>query len=215
MGPEGRGDDFEAALARLRRSGSALLVAGAVPEHLHERACADLLGHAEGRLFVTAGSRTGRTVEPAGADSVVRLDAASRGAATDTTGGGALAEPGGGAVTTVPTVSAGGGAVEDALAALDTSGEFHVCVDAALPVAETVGEGQAFRFLHLITSRVRRLGGTCHVHLPLPAGNETTGTLAALADATVELRLADDRPEQRWHVHGDGIRSAWLPLSEP
>jgi len=214
MGPEGRGDEFEAALARIRRSGSALLVTGAVPERLHRRACAELLGHAGQRLFVTAGSGAGRTTEPTEADSVLRLDTASRGATTDTPGGSTHAAPADGAVITATTVPAAASAVEDVLTALDTSGEFHVCVDAALPVMETAGDEQAFRLLHLITSRVRRLGGTCHVHLPLPAGGETARTLAALTDATVELRLVDDQPEQRWHVHGDDVRSAWLPLPE-
>lgn len=221
MGPEGRGDEFGAALTRLRRSGSALLVAGAVPDRLHRRTCTELLGPGDGeRLFVRTGAGAGSASDPTDADRVLELDAASRsGAAADASPGGtgAIAGPlGDGTTAVVPTLSAAGAAFEDELAALETTADRgpHVCVESVLPLVETSGEEQAFRFLHLVTSQVRRLGGTCHLHLPLAADSELAWTMAALVDATVELRLADDHPEQRWHVHEDGIRSDWLPLAE-
>lgn len=220
MGPEGRGDEFEAALTELRRSGSAFLVAGAVPDRVHRQTCDELLGPAgDERLFVRVGTGAGSASGPADGDRVLELDAASRSAAaTDApTGGGAVAgEPGGGTTAVVPTLSSAGAAFEAELAALDTTADRgpRVCVESVLPLVETSGEEQAFRFLHLVTSRVRRLGGTCHLHLPLAADSELTGTMAALVDTTVELRLADDHPEQRWHIHEAGIRSDWLPLTE-
>lgn len=226
MGPEGRGDEFSAALATLRRSGSALLVTGAVPDRFHRRTCVDLLEPGDDeRLFVRTGA--GPTVGPRNGDRVLELDAAARGGAavgapagdpglTANTSGGDPAAPASdsGPTAVVPTLSAAGQAFEDELAALATTDRGpRVCVASVLPLVETSGEEQAFRFLHLVTSRVRRLGGSCHLHLPLPADSELAGTVAALVDATVELRLAGDRPEQRWHIHDDGIRSDWLPLS--
>ncbi|WP_254832745.1 DUF7504 family protein [Haloglomus salinum] len=221
MGPEGRGDEFEAALTELRRSGSAFLVAGAVPDRVHRQTCDELLGPADDeRLFVRVGTGAESASDPTDGDRVLELDVTSRGAAaTDAPAGGAGAVAGGAsssALTVVPTLSSAGAAFEAELAALDTTADRapRVCVESVLPLVETSGEEQAFRFLHLVTSRVRRLGGTCHLHLPLAADSELTGTMAALVDTTVELRLADDHPEQRWHIHEAGIRSDWLPLTE-
>ncbi|WP_276259719.1 DUF7504 family protein [Haloglomus litoreum] len=219
MGPEGRGDEFGEALAELRRSGSALLVAGAVPDRLHGRTCDELLGTGtDERLFVRASTGPGSAIEPGITDRVLELDAASRGAATagaSASGPGDVAsESRDGVVGVGPTLAAAGDAFEAELAALDTAAGQgpRVCVDSVLPLVETAGEEQAFRFLHLLTSRVRQLGGTCHLHLPLGADSETARTFAALVDATVELRLTDDRPEQRWHIHGADVRSDWLSL---
>lgn len=219
MGPEGRGDEFGEALAELRESGSALLVVGAVPDRLHGRTCDELLGAGtDERLFVRVGAGPGSTVEPAATDQVLELDAAARGAAATGASasgpGDAVSESRNGAIGVGPTLAAAGDAFEAELAALDTAAGKgpRVCVDSVLPLVETAGEEQAFRFLHLVTSRVRRLGGTCHLHLPLAADSETARTFAALVDATVELRLTGDRPEQRWHIHGAGVRSDWLSL---
>jgi hypothetical protein len=219
MGPEGRGDEFGEALAELRQSGSALLVAGAVPDRLHERTCEELLGAGtDERLFVQVGAGPGSAIDPAATDRVLELDAASRGAAaagaSASSPGDVASESRSGVVGVGSTLAAAGDAFEAELAALDTAAGQgpRVCVDSVLPLVETAGEEQAFRFLHLVTSRVRRLGGTCHLHLPLAAEGETARTFAALVDATVELRLTGDRPEQRWHIHAEGLRSDWLSL---
>jgi hypothetical protein len=219
MGPEGRGDEFEAALTELRRSGSAFLVTGAVPDRFHRQTCDELLGPDDDeRLFVRVGAGAESASDPTDGDRVLDLDATSRSAAaTDAPAGGAVAGgAGSSAATVVPTLSSAGAAFESELAALDTTADRgpRICVASVLPLVETSGEEQAFRFLHLVTSRVRRLGGTCHLHLPLAADSELAGTMAALVDATVELRLTDDHPEQRWHIHEAGIRSDWLPLAE-
>jgi hypothetical protein len=221
MGPEGRGDEFEAALATLRRSGSAFLVTGAVPNRFHRQTCDELLGPgSDERLFVRVGTDAGAASGSTDGDRVLELDAASRGAAaTDAPTGGAAAvagESGSSAPAVVPSLPSAGAAFEAELAALDTTADRapRVCMESVLPLVETSGEEQAFRFLHLVTSRVRRLGGTCHLHLSLAADSELAGTMAALVDATVELRLADDRPEQRWHIHEAGIRSDWLSMAD-
>lgn len=216
MGPDARGGEFGEALERLRGSGRALLVAGTVPDRIHQRAGTELLRGGE-RLFVRTDSVSTAGVQPTDTDRVVELDAAPRGGAATASADGTTGTLTGGFedtnVTTVPTLAAAGDAFEDALSSLDTSMSGpQVCVDAVLPLVEVAGEEQAFRFLHLVTGRVRQRGGTCHLHLSLPPGGETTGTFSALADATVELRFVDDRPEQRWQIHGDGVRSDWLPI---
>lgn len=215
MGPDVRGGEFGEALERLRGSGRALLVVGAVPDRIHRRAGTELLRGGE-RLFIRTGSVSTSGVSPTDTDRVVELDAAPRGGAATASADGTTGTLTGGVedtnVTTVSTLAAAGDAFEDALASLDSPDGPQVCVDAVLPLVEIAGEEQAFRFLHLVTGRVRQLGGTCHLHLSLPAGGETAVTFGALADGTVELRLVDDRPEQRWRIHDEGVRSDWLPL---
>lgn len=215
MGPDARAGEFGKALERLRGSGRALLVVGAVPDRIHRRAGTELLGDGE-RLFVRTSSVSAAGGRPTDADRVVEVDAAPRGGAATASADGTTGTLTGGFedtnVTTVSTLAAAGDAVEDALSALDAPAGPQVCVDAVLPLIEVAGEERAFRFLHLVTGRVRQLGGTCHLHLSLPADGETAVTFGALADATIELRLVDDHPEQRWQVHDEGIRSDWLPL---
>lgn len=216
MGPDVRGGELGVALERLRDAGGALLVVGAVPDRVHRRAGAGLRRDGN-RLFVRAGGSSSARVQPTDADRVVAVETAPRGGATTASADGTTGTLTGGFpdtnVTTVSTLAAAGDAVEDALdSAASSAGGPQVCVDAVLPLIEVAGEERAFRFLHLVTTRVRRLGGTCHLHLSLPPGGETAITFEALADATVELRLVDDRAALRWRVHGEGVRSDWLPL---
>jgi hypothetical protein len=216
MSPDRGDSEFAAALSRLRRTGAAVLVVGAVPDRLHRLACEGLLGAAgDERLFVRTG-RTGIAAEvPTDADRVVELETTPRGAVAESADGTTetlAGEFSGTNMTRVQTLAAAGAAVEEALPTLDTADAPRVCVDSVVPLVETAGEEQAFRFCHLVGAHARRLDGSCHLHLSLPAGSEVAATFGALADATVELRLRDDRAEQRWLIPDEDIRSDWLPL---
>jgi hypothetical protein len=218
-----RAGEFADALGRLRRDGGALLVVGATPGETHCRACDRMLGSSEQRRVVcrtdrtcTAGPRADGTDE-----RVVDLAVPSRSAAAaDATGepaGEAPDGPAAGATSTTPpaeTVPAFGERVANAVAAATAdASDPRVCVDSLLPVVDMAGAEAAFQWCHAVASDVRAAGGVCHTHLPVPREHDLVGRLESLVDATVELRLADGAPEQRWFVHGS-VTSDWLPLQE-
>lgn len=90
--------------------------------------------------------------------------------------------------------------------------ELRMCVDSLGPLVAEHGRSTVFRFLHLLTERVRRAAGLGSYHLPAPPDDESVAMLASLFDATVELRVEDGQPRQRWDL-GD-VRSEWLPVED-
>lgn len=90
--------------------------------------------------------------------------------------------------------------------------ELRMCLDSLGPLVAEHGRSTVFRFLHLLTERVRRAAGLGVYHLPAPSDDESVAMLASLFDATVELRVEDGRPRQRWDL-GD-VRSEWLPVED-
>lgn len=165
--------------------------------------------HLHGR---PSGGRDGRVV-----DLAVPSRSAAAADATGETAGEAPDGPAAGAASTTPpaeTVPEFGERVADAVAAATAdASDPRVCVDSLLPVVDMAGAEAAFQWCHTVASDVRAAGGVCHVHLPVPRDHDLVGRLESLVDATVELRLADGAPEQRWFVHGS-VTSDWLPLQE-
>jgi hypothetical protein len=90
--------------------------------------------------------------------------------------------------------------------------EIRVCVDSLDPLVEAVDRRDLFRFLHVLTSRVRAAKAMGHVHLSAAADAVTVGTLRPLFDATVEVRTTADGPQQRWTLSEAGLQTDWLPL---
>jgi hypothetical protein len=212
-----RASEFADALARLRRDGGALLVVGATPDTTHQHACSRMLGSSKQPRVVC---RTDRTCtagadHAGGVDRLVDLAVAARTAAADRgdaevgptpdTGG----EPERSVAETVPEF---GEQATDAVAgaAADAS-DLRVCVDSLLPLVDAVGAERVFQWYHTVAADVRAARGVCHAHLPVARDDDLVGRLEALVDATVELRLADGTPQQRWFVHGT-VTSDWLPL---
>jgi hypothetical protein len=222
MGIDGDDTAFGDALERLRRSGSALLVVGAVPDAVHRQASTELLGGPDrDRVLIRAGDRQVDRPAPAASDHVIEYESGARGAAAaDASGTGAVPSGGPGEADTGETtatqrLASTVDAVETALDTLDGSaaGDPRVCVDSLLALVDASDEEAAFQFLHLVTERVRSLGGTAHFHLASPPDGSLATTFEPLADATVELRLSNDAPQQRWTVHEAEMQSDWLPLS--
>jgi hypothetical protein len=210
-----RAGEFADALGRLRRRGSALLVVGSTPESTHQRACRRMLGSSEQPRVVCRTDRTctaGEELAGAG-DHVVDLAVAARGAAATANGSTGPTAPGGGPERTVTdSVPAFGAAAAEAVETVaDAGDDVRVCLDSLLPLVDAVGAERAFQLAHGIAADVSATGGVCHAHLPVDRDDDLGETFEALADATVELRLVADRPEQRWHIH-DSVTSDWLPL---
>lgn len=222
MGIDGDDTAFGDALEQLRRSGSALFVVGAVPDQVHRQASAELLGSPDrDRVLIRAGDRDVDRPTVAASDHVIEYESGARGAAAASPSGGNAVPAGGpgetdaGGTTTVAELSQAAAAVDDALDALDGSaaGDPRVCVNSLLALVDASDEEAAFQFLHFVTDRVRSLGGTAHYHLGSHPDGSLATTFEALADATVELRLSNEAPQQRWTIHEAGVQSDWLPLT--
>ncbi|PSQ18443.1 hypothetical protein BRD00_05120 [Halobacteriales archaeon QS_8_69_26] len=90
--------------------------------------------------------------------------------------------------------------------------ELRVCMDSLSPLITAHGRPAVFRFLHLLTERIRRVQGLGICHLPARRDAESAAMLSSLFDGVVELRVERDRPQQRWGF--DGVRSEWIPVDE-
>lgn len=87
------------------------------------------------------------------------------------------------------------------LAAWDGDGyPIVMCFDTLADLLDEVDLLRAFRFLQLLTARVRSVDGVAHYHLdPARCGDEVIGTLSPLFDATVSIdgsgELVVDAPD--------------------
>lgn len=215
---------FTRALASMKRRGSNILVVGACDTDPQVVACRRLLGDAPQRRRLFVFTHDGHGVEerlaPAERDaSTVRVvDCAST---TRSTAAGATPATPDAAVprTDAPlddlaTLGREIGAAIDRFDAerggLDPA-ELRVCVDSLCPLLAEHDDRQVFRFLHALTSDVRRVCGMGHYHLPVTYGADAVSLLAPLFDAVVEVRARPD-PEQRWHLPDHEFTTDWLSL---
>lgn len=90
--------------------------------------------------------------------------------------------------------------------------EIRLCFDSLDPFVDAVEMRDLFRFLHVLTTRLRAANAMGHVHLSAAADPVTIGTLWPLFDATVEVETTADGPRQRWTLREAGLRTDWLPL---
>jgi hypothetical protein len=92
--------------------------------------------------------------------------------------------------------------------------EIRLCFDSLDPFVDTVDQRDLFRFLHVVTNRLRAADAMAHFHLSAAADAVTVRTLRPLFDATVEVRATVDGPQQRWTLRDAGLRTDWLPLDD-
>jgi hypothetical protein len=90
--------------------------------------------------------------------------------------------------------------------------ELRLCFDSLTPLVAGNDTVSVRRFLHAITARVRSCRGMAHYHLAAGRRDDVVVDLAPAFDAVIELRLEDDRPEQRWHVPDRDLLTDWLPV---
>lgn len=210
-------------LRRLKQTGGNVLIAGAVPDALTDVASANLLGDPErGRRHVFALLDRDDTVVPARLGStdataarVVDYAAASRSAAS--------ARPtvdDGRAVTDEPTdLDELGTAIETQIRTLVAGttlcepGELRLCVDSLRPVLDQRDAEGAVAFLEPICDSVRDVSGLAHYVLPVDRDEPVVRTLESLFDATIELRVSESSPEQRWHLHESNYTTDWFALA--
>ncbi|WP_306058767.1 DUF7504 family protein [Natronococcus wangiae] len=209
-------------LRRLKQTGGNVLIVGAVPDALTDVASANLLGDPDrGRRHVFALLDRDDTVvldrlgsPDATSARVVDYAAASRSAASARTTDADLA------VTDEPTdLDELETAIEAQIRALVTGttlcepGELRICVDSLRPVLDQRDTDGAVAFLESICDSVRDASGLAHYVLPIDRDESVVRRLEPLFDATIELRVSESGPEQRWHLHGSDYTTDWFDLA--
>lgn len=227
----GSDDEFTEALADLKEEGCSLLVVGTVPEEATARVCRRMLGDADAgrreRLLVftdaAADAATDRLPhapgEPTPPATLIDHAATARSAVADQ-----AAAPAGPTMPQALNVrrvesddlgelgTAISRAIDDLARGDPAPGEVRVCLDSLSPLLEGYDESVVFRFLHVLTGRVRQANALAHFHLPVPADAREARLLAPLFDATVEVRMADGRAEQRWELRDGDVETEWLAV---
>jgi hypothetical protein len=219
---------FAHALATLKEQGSALLVVGSVPEDMYASASTRMLGDPtvdEPRRRLVVGTRSDcqsahrklRSTGPLTPDfaRLVTRNSAARSTAADAatdTGTlpkthvveGGLAELG----TTISTV-----VEEFDLYADDLEpAEFRMAFDCLSTLLAAYDREAVFRFLHVLTTQVRRARGLAHFRLPREPTTEVVHLLSPLFDATIQLRIDGSQLKQQWRFRDRDLVSDWLPL---
>lgn len=215
-------------LDELKQRGSNLLVVGSRMPGAHRAACRQFLGEESTeprrRLFALANPCTPVTerapeteLEP---DSlrVVRYAAANRStAATRPAAESSVNEP---SVdeTTIEHDDLGefGRAVSQSIAEFEAASsglspaELRLCFDSLTPLLSEYEPETMFRFLHLLTHRVRSVDGMGHYHLTTDRNTRSVALLEPLFDAVIELCLHDGSLHQRWCLRDSGLTTGWL-----
>lgn len=219
----GGNSQFSRRLSSLKREGANVLVLGPVAGEGHAAACRELLGDASQRrrrILVFSGPEangaekrlaSGHTRDRAHLQVVTHsIDNRSAAAANSVD------------ATLVTRVRADdlaelGTVIAQSIDDFETiadgldPAELRLCVDSLAAMVSEHGRGTVFRFLHLLTERVRRSEGLAHYHLPVAAADETARMFRSLFDVVVELRGDGDGLEQRWDL-GDDVTSEWVPV---
>lgn len=222
-----RAAEFTRMLADLKQQGSNLLLVGSVSGMVLSQACTRFLGEAldepRRRLFVsTADSSTvSEKIQSqyghAGSDSFKLLtwESETRSTATQSSCGAAV-------VPDVRIESAELGTLGDEIGTIISEfeqrnggfdpAELRLCFDSLLPIVAEYEPEEVFRFLHLLTGRVRSVSGMAHYHLPLGIDDELVQLIVPLFDGVVEVRAEGGHPEQRWHFPDKEFTTEWLSL---
>lgn len=202
-----------------RRGGNVLLLDGGAGD----RACRRLAGEDRRRVQVATGGRSWRGPIPAERDPdrlgvVEHVESLTRSAAADST---AAATPDDAAEWYTRVVDDGGlsrlaHAVHDHLARLsditEESGELRLCVDGLGPLFEEYGAEDAARFCSVVAGRVHVERAIGHYHLPAGAADSVAEWAPFVFDATVETRVRDGVPQQRWRFFRPEQRTEWFRL---
>ncbi|MFC4549797.1 MULTISPECIES: DUF7504 family protein [Halorussus] len=222
---------FVSTLQNLKQNGSSLLVVGSVPDSAATQACHRMLGDVTARdrrrLFVstdpalpTVTDRLSASHERLRSDrtTLVTWTAKSRSAAT--------ASPSHQSSDGIPTVSVESDRLADLGIAISREieafeeiavelapSELRVCFDSLSALVADYEREEVFRFLHVLVGRIRSVQAMAHFHLPVDYDSELVAQFAPLFDAIIELRIVDDRAQQRWHLRDENITSQWLTPS--
>lgn len=220
--PPGSQSDFDAALARLKRRGSNVLIVGRASEETFDDVSADFLGSGSNRarVFGLVGRgvetvrRRLRTAGP-GYEPAIVLDAAADGPRSVSA---QAASPGSSAVSVRP--------VERTLPGLETAitgaiadsrrihgpfdpAEFRLCVDSLRGLGEEHSLEELREFLGTVTRAVVDVHGMGHFVLPGDRRGPLVRGVLPEFEVLIELRQGPDGVEQRWSLLDYMITTPW------
>lgn len=230
IGDSGRPEEerFAAYLSELKERGSATLVVGELPRGCYASFCRDMLGDPTSdprfRLRVTTdetqdiATQVENNLSPS-ADRVPTRHIVSTFDARSATTASAISRAND-TVTHVKDASLAklGVAISQEIKEFEERNgglepaELRVCFDSLRPLIEEFDEEQVFKFLHILTGRIRSTSGMGHFHLQVESDDLVVGTFADLFDAVIELANRNDQLVQCWHVHDRDITSGWMPV---
>lgn len=217
--------EVESELARIKKRGGNLLLTGLVPDSVIDTASTQLLGE----------NRTNRTRIVALLDRNVET-AIARLPATDTLGNGyildfaATARSAASQTTSAPTVTNYSvtdvvGDHFDFLEEIERTlwnvvseqrgmnpGELRFCFDSLRPLLDEHDKDEVRRFLNDCFDTVSEFSGMGHYILSADRDSDVVSTIEPLFDATVELRVGELGPEQRWHLPDTEFTTDWFAL---
>ncbi|MEM4781994.1 MAG: hypothetical protein QXG03_10610 [Halalkalicoccus sp.] len=210
-------------LDALKQRGSNLLIVGSQTPAAHDAACRQFLGEQttqpRRRLFVRSepcspvASRLPSAEAGRDRHAVVRYNGTSRSTAATTPGSasvperhvdGDLGDLGLAISEAITEFKAKSGGLSPA--------ELRLCFDSLTPLISEYEPEAIFRFLHLLTHRVRSVDGMAHYHLSTERSNRTVALLEPLFDAVIELSLCEEELHQRWYLRDSGLTTGWLQL---
>lgn len=218
---------FAAYLSELKERGSALLVVGELPRDSYSPFCKTMFGSHSSKSRCnlristhpdpaatrfhdpTPASRhsnsTSHIVSPFNARSEAKAAAvATESDAAKHVEGGSLSHLGISISREIQTFEERRGGFEPA--------ELRVCFDSLRPLLEEYDEEQVFRFLDLLTARIRSTSGMGHFHLPLDPDDRLVHTFAEVFDAVIELDIQSGQLVQCWDVQERNLTSGWISV---
>lgn len=212
---------FTRALAGLKRRGSNFLLVG--PEPAMEQACERFLGDATAeprrRLFVRTGGNCPHAYGMANANNAVNVKVIEQ--ATETRSTATVSNSENHVDKTVldtESLATLGIEISKAIEEFEEEGgplmssELRVCFDSLTSLADEHDNETVFRFLHVLTGRIRNVNGMGHFHLPVEMDSTIVRTLLPVFDAAVEVRTTGGNVEQRWHLVRQDVTTEWLTL---
>lgn len=210
-------------LDELKRRGSNLLVVGSRMPGAHRMACRQFLGEESTeprrRLFALANPCTPITERAPDAEPdsdslhVVRYAATNRSAAAARPADGPSIDE---TTTEHDDLGEFGRAVSRSIAEFEAASsglspaELRFCFDSLTPLLSEHEPETMFRFLHLLTHRVRSVDGMGHYHLTADRNTRSVALLEPLFDAVIELCLHDGSLHQRWCLRDSDLTTGWL-----
>ncbi|WP_458206482.1 DUF7504 family protein [Haladaptatus sp. NG-SE-30] len=213
----------ESELARIKKTGGNLLLTGLVPDHVVDAASVQLLGRrapdktrvvaVHDRSVATADARLSRIGATTDESHIISLDAEARSATATTS------------ATTDHHVTDDVGDLFEFQRKIDRTlrkidydrrglepAELRFCFDSLRPVLDEQGEDDVTEFLYGCFDAVKDVSGMAHYVLPTKRDTPQVATIEPLFDATVELRVTDTGPEQRWHLSDTEFTTDWFDL---
>lgn len=217
---------LQSELDRLKQTGVNILVCGAVPDTIRDELSTRLLGDAardrdrtvlfavSDRPPQTALQRLTDAQIPQQRAHILSTDDPARSAATQppTTESGATMSTVDGTLDDVHT------AVLQTLADLEAHhdgfapAELRFCFDSLRPFIDTDDQERLTAVLAQLCAAVNQRDGMGQFLLPYALDSPEVQTVRSCFDVVVELRVSEQGPEYRWHLHTTDFTTPWLSL---